>query len=248
MYQGMHAETVRIQGHNNDEIEAYYARPLGIGPFAAVVVLHHAPGWDEWSTEATRKLAHHGYLAICPNLHHREGPGSADDMAAAVRSAGGVPDDRCLGDTEGSMRYLRSQPYANGKVGIIGFCSGGRQAYLAACKIPALNAAVDCWGGRVIATPEQLTPRQPVAPIDLTKDMACPLLGIFGEDDANPTPADVARTEEELKRLGKTYEFHTYKGAGHGFFAADRPAYRPEAAVDGWQQVFAWFEKYLRQV
>ena len=74
-----------------------------------------------------------------------------------------------------------------------------------ACNIPSLNAAVDCYGGRVVATPDQLTPIMPVAPIDMTTDLACPLLGLFGAEDANPSPDEVARTEEELKRFGKTY-------------------------------------------
>ena len=84
-YEGMLAETVTIRGNNGDEIEAYYARPLGAGPFPGVVVIHHAPGWDEWCKEVTRKLAHHGYAAIDPNLYHRAGPGSPDDVAARVR-------------------------------------------------------------------------------------------------------------------------------------------------------------------
>ncbi len=86
---------------------------------------------------------------------------------------------------------------------------------------------------------------RPVAPIDLTERMSAPLLGIFGNEDHNPSPEQVDRTEEVLKRLGKTYEFHRYDGAGHGFFATDRPAYRPEQAVDGWQKVLAFFETYL---
>ena len=245
MYEGMLAETVRIQGHDGDEIDSYFARPLGPGPYPGVVVIHHMPGWDEATKEITRKFAYHGYAAICPNLHHREGPGSADDVAAKVRAAGGIPDDRCLGDVQGAVAYLRSLPYCNGKVGAIGYCSGGRQTYLVACNIPSLNAAVDCYGGRVVATPDQLTPIMRVAPIDMTTDLACPLLGLFGAEDANPSPDEVARTEEELKRFGKTYEFHSYENAGHAFFSVDRPAYRQAAAVDGWQRVFAWFEKYL---
>jgi carboxymethylenebutenolidase len=79
----------------------------------------------------------------------------------------------------------------------------------------------------------------------MTANLACPLLGLFGADDANPDPAQVAQIEEELKRHGKTYEFHTYEGAGHAFFSVDRPSYRQEAATDGWQKLFAWYEKYL---
>ena len=134
----------------------------------------------------------------------------------------------------------------NGKVGIIGYCSGGRQAYLAACSLRGVDAAIDCYGGGVVAKPEELTPRQPVAPIELTKDLQCPLLGLFGVEDARPSPEDVAKTEEALKKFGKTYEFHTYESAGHAFFAVDRLQYRVHAAVDGWKKVFAWFEKHLQ--
>ena len=124
--------------------------------------------------------------------------------------------------------------------------SGGRQAYLAACSLRGVDAAIDCYGGGVVAKPEELTPRQPVAPIELTKDLQCPLLGLFGVEDARPSPEDVAKTEEALKKFGKTYEFHTYDNAGHAFFAVDRPQYRVHAAVDGWKKVFAWFEKHLQ--
>lgn len=85
-----------------------------------------------------------------------------------------------------------------------------------------------------------------MAPIDMTKNLACPLLGLFGAEDTSPSPQDVARIEEELKRFNKTYEFHTYENAGHAFFSVDRPSYRVHAAVDGWQKVLAWFEKYLK--
>jgi carboxymethylenebutenolidase len=242
----MLAETVTIRGHQGDAIKAYYARPLGPGPFPGVVVIHHAPGWDEWCKEVTRKLAHYGYAAIAPNLYHRAGPGSPDDVAARVRAAGGVADDQVMGDVAGAMEFLRAQPYANGKVGVIGFCSGGRHTYLAACRLPSVDAAVDCWGGGVIVDdPGQLNDLRPVAPIDLTEQMRGPLLGIFGNEDRNPSPDQVDRTEEVLRRLGKTYEFYRYDGAGHGFFAVDRPAYRPQQAVDGWQKVFGFFAKYL---
>ena len=91
-----------------------------------------------------------------------------------------------------------------------------------------------------------MTPRQPVAPIDMTKGMACPLLGLFGAEDRFPSPDEVKRTEEELKKYNKTYEFHMYENASHAFFSVDRPSYRQHAATDGWQKVFAWYDKYLR--
>ena len=245
MYEGMLAETVSINGHNGDMINAYSARPLGTGPYPGVVLIHHLPGWDEWYREATRRFAHHGYAAISPNLYHRDGHGTPEDVAAKVRAAGGVADDQVVGDVESAMRYLRSLPYVNGKVGIIGTCSGGRQTFLVVCRVKGFDAAVDCWGGRVVMSKEDLTSKQPVAPIDYTKDLSCPLLGIFGEEDQSPSPEQVAQHEQELKKHGKSYEFHMYPKAGHGFFYYDRAPYRQEQAVDGWKKVFAFFEKHL---
>jgi carboxymethylenebutenolidase len=244
-YEGLIAETVHHHGHNGDLIDAYAARPLGGGPYPGVVVIHHMPGWDEATKEIVRKFAYHGYATISPNLHFREGKGSPQANSASVREAGGMPDDRTLGDLESSIAYLRTLPYCSGKVGIIGYCSGGRQAYLAACKLSGLDAAVDCYGGGVVASADQLTERQPVAPIDFTADLNVPLLGLFGKEDGRPSPDDVAKTEEALKRFGKTYEFHTYDNAGHSFFSVDRPSYRQEAAMDGWDKIFNWFGKYL---
>jgi carboxymethylenebutenolidase len=245
-YEGMLCESVTFTGHNGDVGEAYYARPLGDGPFPGVVLIHHLPGWDEWIIEATRKLAHHGFATISHNLYFREGPGDPDDVGARVRAAGGVADAQVLGDTAGAQKFLRSQPHSNGKVGVIGFCSGGRHAYLAACSLPGFDAVVDCWGGNVIVDDKsQLNDKRPVAPIDLTEKLNCPILGLFGNEDKNPSPDQVNRTEEVLKRLGKNYEFHRYDGVGHAFFNVARPGYGPEQAADGWNKVFAFFKKYL---
>jgi carboxymethylenebutenolidase len=246
MYEGMLAETVTIQGANGDMIRAYFARPLGAGPYPGMVLIHHLPGWDEWYREATRKYAHHGFLAISPNLYDRDGHGTPEDVAAKVRAAGGVPDEQMLGDVTGAMQYLRSLPNCNGKVGVFGTCSGGRHTVIAASRAKGFDAAIDCWGGRVVMSKEELTAKQPVAPIDYTKDLSCPLLGLFGNDDQAPTPAQVDQHEEELKKHGKSYEFYRYDGAGHGFFYYDRPAYRQEQAVDGWKKVFAFLDKHLR--
>ena len=246
MYEGMIAETVSMTGANGDFINAYMARPLGAGPFPAIVMVHHMPGWDEWYREATRKMAHHGYIAISPDLYHRAGHGSVDDVAAKVRSGGGMPDDQVVADLAGAMNHVRSLSYCNGKVGIFGTCSGGRHAYLTACRAPGFDAVCDLWGGRVVMTAAELTAKQPVAPIDYTKDLSCPLLGLFGEEDKFPSPDQVALHEAELKKYGKNYEFHMYPNAGHGFFYYHVGAYRVEQAVDGWKKVFAFLEKNLK--
>jgi len=245
MYEGMLSETVTMQGANGDTINAYFARPLGAGPFPGMVLLHHLPGWDEWYREATRRFAHHGYLTISPNLYSREGHGTPEDVAAKVRAAGGVPDDQVVGDAEGARRFLDALPYSTGKVGIFGTCSGGRQTTLVACRTTGFDAAIDCWGGRVVMSKEELNPKNPVAPIDYTANLSCPILGLFGNDDQAPSPAQVDQHEQELKKHGKTYEFYRYDGAGHGFFYYDRGAYRQEQAVDGWKKVWTFLEKHL---
>lgn len=245
-YEGMIAETITVQGNNNDLIHAYLARPTGPGPFPGVVLFHHMPGWDEWYKEATRRYAHHGYVTISPDLYCRAGHGAPDDVTAKVRADGGVSDDQVVGDAEGCMRYLRSLPILNGKIGLMGTCSGGRQAYLVGCRSDNVDAVVDCWGGGVVMGPDDLSPQRPVAPFDLTESLDAPLLGLFGDQDGSPTPEQVTQHEEELKRLGKSYDFTMYPGAGHGFFYYDRPAaYNAEAAVDGWSKIWDFLGTHL---
>ncbi|PKN94958.1 MAG: carboxymethylenebutenolidase [Chloroflexi bacterium HGW-Chloroflexi-6] len=245
MYEGMLAETITLQGFNGDTINAYFARPLGPGPYPGLVLAHHMPGWDEWYKEITCRFARQGYATICPNLYYRSGHGTPEDVAAKVRAAGGIPDSQAVGDLAGAADFLRSLPASNGKTGIFGTCSGGRHAYLTACQIQIFDALIDCWGGRVVMQESDLSQNQPVAPLEYTKNLECPLLGLFGEEDTSPTPEQVTRHEQELRKYGKPHEFHMYPGAGHGFFYHHRPMYRQAQAVDGWMKVFAFLEKYL---
>jgi carboxymethylenebutenolidase len=242
MYDGIMAETINLIGHGGDLIEAYLARPLGPGPFGSVVVIHHMPGYDAATKEITRTFAANGYAALCPNLYTREAPGaSPDDAAAAARAQGGVPDERLVGDVGAAAAYLRAMPSSNGRVGVIGYCSGGRQSFLAACSLP-LDAAVDCYGAFVVGTPPEGHPLRRVGPIvHLAPQLSCPLLGLFGDEDSYPSPEQVAELAKALDAAGKPYEFHSYPDAGHAFFAVNRPAYRPEAANDGWQKIWAFF-------
>ena len=244
-YRGMTVEEIKIAGDKGQQISAYTARPSGSGPFPGVVLVHHLPGWSEWYIEQTRKFAHNGYIAICANLYERSGQGNPDDVAAKVRAEGGVPDAQVVGDTEGAVKWIRAQAGLNGKVGLFGSCSGGRHAYLYACQKNDVDACIDLWGGRVVMGKEELNAKTPVSPIDLTKNLSCPLLGIFGNDDRAPSPEQVNQHEAELKKYGKAHEFHRYDGAGHGIFYYHRPLYRVEQALDGWSKVFAFFGKHL---
>jgi carboxymethylenebutenolidase len=229
-----------------DELHAYVARPEADGPLPGVVLVHHMPGWDEYSQEFAERLARHGYAVICPDLYCRFGHGTPDDVAAKVRAQGGVHDDSVVADCGAALSWLKDQPNANGKVGIIGSCSGGRHALLAASRVRGFSAVVDLWGGGVVATKDQLSPARPVAPIDYTNDLDAPVLGIFGNDDQSPTPEQVDIHEAELKKYGKAYEFHRYDGAGHGFFYYHTPLCRPQQAMDGWSKIFAFFDRHLK--
>jgi carboxymethylenebutenolidase len=239
------ATTIKIEGDGGDEIEAYLARPDGDDTRGGVVVIHHMPGYDRATKEIVRRFAELGYNAICPNLYWREAPGAApDDAAATARAQGGVPDERLVGDVGGAAAYLRSLPTSNGKVGVIGFCSGGRQSVLAACNLD-LDAAVDCYGAFVTGTPPADFPLKITNVVDQLPNLQSPLLGMFGNEDSHPSPAEVDELEQVLKDNGKTYEFHRYDDTGHGFFAVDRPSYRVAAANDGWEHIAAFYATNL---
>lgn len=239
------AQTTAITGAGGDELEAYLATSPDPSAVGGVVVIHHMPGYDDSTREITRRFAAMGYNAICPNLHYREAPGaSPDDAAAAVRAAGGVPDDRLVGDVDGAATHLRGLANASGRVAVIGYCSGGRQAFLAACSL-TLDAAVDCYGGFVVEAPPEgfALAYRPLTP--LAGRLSCPLLGLFGANDSHPAPEHVAELDRVLTAENKEHEFHTFENAGHGFFSTDRPSYAPEAAGRGWALIDTFFSRHL---
>ena len=132
-YEGMIAEVIQIQGNNEDTIHAYYSRPLTAGPHPGIVLIPHMPGWDEWLRETARRFTAHGYNVICPNIYERVGHGTPTEVSASSREAGGVPDESVMGDTQHCIDFLKREINGNGKVGVIGMCSGGRHTFLAAC-------------------------------------------------------------------------------------------------------------------
>jgi len=243
---GMTASNVALTGYNGDTIHAYAVVPEGSGPFPGVVMAPHAPGWDEFCREFVRRLADHGFMAIVPNIFERFGSGTPPEVAAKVRAGGDVADASVIGDCAAAMTWLKAQPNSNGKVGITGPCSAGRHALLVAASVPGFDAVADLWGANVVVPPDKLTEKQPVAVIDLVPNINAPILGLFGNDDMNPSPDMVNQLEAKLQENGKTYQFHRYDGAGHGFFYYQNQAYRQQQAMDGWDKLLAWFDQYLR--
>lgn len=245
-YPGILAEAIGIVGADGAAIRGYLARPLGPGPYPAVLLMHHRPGLDEWYLQTTRRFAAQGYIALCADLYSRDGAGAVDGVAARVNAAGGVADERVLADAEASLALILGMPQASGRVAAFGTCSGGRHALLVGCRSEHVDAVVDCWGGRVVVAADDRTPQQPVPPIEMLDSLRGPVLGIFGLDDSSPSPDEVDALEAELVRLGMSHEFHRYAGAGHGFFYENRPAnYRAEQARDGWKKVDAFLRRTI---
>lgn len=229
-------DTVQVDGA---PMRCYVTVPEGAGPFPAVVVIQHAGGVDAFVRSMTDCIAEAGFAGVAPDLYHREDPESADD---AMTRMSRLRDRTIIEDVNAAIEHAKTLPQVRAdRIGITGFCMGGRVAYLMATKRPDLKAAVVFYGGNIFV-PWGAGP----APFDGTADIACPVLGLFGEDDPNPSPADVARLDAELTRLGKAHEFHSYAGAGHAFMNEGRPSYRPDAARDAWERCVAWFGRYLR--
>ncbi len=153
------------------------------------MLIHHLPGYDRWSKEVARRFATDGYPVLLPNLYSREAPGAdPDDAAAVARKRGGVPDERLVGDVGAAADHLRGLPASNGKVAVIGHCSGGRQAVLAGCNLD-LQGVVDCYGAFVVGTPPADYLLRVSGLEDQLVNLSCPLLGMFGNDDSYPSPA-----------------------------------------------------------
>jgi carboxymethylenebutenolidase len=242
MTSNLRAETIYFDSYDDESVEAYAALTETDEKVGGVVLIHHMPGYDEASKEMVRKFAANGYNSVCVNLYYRQAPdASSDDAAAAVRALGGVKDDQLVGDVGAAAAYLRALESSNQKVGVIGFCSGGRQSVLAACSLE-LDAAVDCYGAFVVMSRPESTM---TSLVELLPNLSCPLLGLFGVEDEYPSPEQTETLRELLTKEGKEFTFHEYEGAGHGFFAVDRPSYRPEVATEAWGEVLKFYGQHL---
>lgn len=246
-YSGMIAETVNVPCGEGKTMRAYYTRPLGITNYPSIVLIPHMPGWDEYLRETARRFTEHGYAVLCPDIYQGYGDGTPSEVAQRAREAGGVYDSSVLTDCTNSLSFLANQQHSNGSVGVIGMCSGGRHALLAACSIDGFDGCVDLWGGGCCSSPEEATEAKPVAPIELIPQLNCPLLGVFGNDDKHPSKEEVDRIEEVLKANNKNYQFYRYDGAGHAFWSMDRDAYRPAAAIDSFNKTLDFFGQYLTE-
>jgi carboxymethylenebutenolidase len=229
-------------------IEAYVARPEQEGRHPAVIVIHEAFGPVEHIHDVARRFAAIGYVAMAPNLYSREGAPIPGDMEDLLGKMFGADDRRMVADLEAAAAWLRADGEATGKVGVIGFCSGGRAALLFASSSAAPDAVVDCWGGFVHAATfeDRTSPTRPTPVVELVGGLSCPLLAVGGAEDENPSPADMEALRAALEAAGKQADVRIFDGAGHAFFADYRPEYREEAAHRLWPVVTGFFAEHLR--
>jgi carboxymethylenebutenolidase len=234
---------VKVDGQT---MEGYLTQPATSGRYPAVVVIQEIWGVNSHIQSVTDRLPSQGYAGFAPALFHREGRmtlGLYEEMETALARLGRCTDANIIADVKAAIAYVKAQPFVDPqRIGIVGFCFGGRVSYQAACNIPDLKAAVVFYGGRILQPLGGAGP----APVEQTANITAPVLGLFGEQDGNPSPADVAKIADELNKHSKTYELHMYPGCGHGFHCDGRASYRPEAAQDAWAKTMAWFAKYLK--
>jgi carboxymethylenebutenolidase len=217
----------------------HVSMPDGTGPFPALIVMQHQGGVDEFIQGMTRRLADAGYLAAAPDLYHRDGPDCTDDL---VTRRSRLSDRRIVNDLHAAVVYLQSHSAADNKrIGIIGFCMGGRLVYLAAAVIPAFKAAIAYYPGNTFRAWGRDLP----SPFERTAEIHCPLQGHFGADDTNPSPQDVGKLDAELAKFNKPHEFYSYVNAGHAFMDSTKESYRREADEASWPRTLEFLSRHL---
>ncbi len=221
-------------------IPGYRAMPSSSSPFATVLVVHEIFGVHEHIKDICRRLAKLGYLAVAPALYAREGNvGRMSDMQEIMKVVAKVPDRQVASDLDSTVAWAKSTGEADtGKLGITGFCWGGRQVWLYAAHNPALRVGVAWYGP--LERPK--TAMSPDNPIDLVQQINAPILGLYGGADVGIPVAQVDAMRAALKAAGKPSEIVVYPDAPHGFNADYRPSYRPAAARNGWKRMTVWFK------
>ena len=224
---------------DNSTMRLHVSVPAGSGPFQGLVVIQHQGGVDEFMQNMTQRIAEAGYVAAAPDLYHRDGPDCKDDIVARRSRLG---DRRIINDVNATVAFLQRRPaVGSSRLGVIGFCMGGRVAYLTAAAVPAFKAAVAYYAGHTFRAWGRDIP----SPFERTAEIHCPILGHFGAEDKNPSPEDMQKLEAELTRFHKTHEFYSYPNAGHAFMDSTKESYRRHADEASWPRTLDFLNRYL---
>jgi len=222
-------EFVHIQS-DGERQPGYLARPEGEGRWPGLVIIQEWWGLKAHMFDLGQRFAQQGYVTLVPDLYYGRVAGTPEE-AGAMRRA--LDNDRLVREISAAARHLKAHPACSGRVGAIGYCAGGEFVFLTAVRSRELDAVAVYYGMH----PE---------PLERLQDLACPLLGIYGEEDTRITVPAREQVQPKLRELGKTFEMYFYPGAGHAFFNDTRPeVYRPEAARDAWERTLTFFRRYL---
>jgi carboxymethylenebutenolidase len=236
---GLDAGDVKIKVSGGD-MPIYYARPTGAAKPPIILVCMEIFGLHEYIKDVTRRLGHLGALAVAPDYYFRMGDiTQISDMQQLFPKVNTKTDAELFADLDATVAWAKAQGGDGNRLGIMGFCRGGRNVWHYSTHNPDLKAGIAFYGSLV-----DTSDAAPKSSIDLAAEVKEPVLGLYGEEDAGIKVDQVKAMEAALKADGKTAEFHIYPGAPHGFHADYRPSYRKDAAEDGWNQTIRWFKKY----
>ncbi|MEE9286119.1 MAG: dienelactone hydrolase family protein [Dehalococcoidia bacterium] len=231
-------------------MEIYVAEPrqVGAGTCPVVIVFMEAFGVNGHIKEVTDRFANEGYLAIAPDMYYRNGKGIVvgyNEIPKVMPLMQSMNDVQTNADTRIAIDFAKGLEKARAdRIGCVGYCMGGTLSWMAACLNRDIKAASVYYTGGLIT--RETSARRPLSPHEYASLLTAPVLGNFGQDDQNPTPADVQQVDAELSKLWKVHDFKIYPGAGHGFSCNDRPSYHQASADDAWARTLAWFGKYLK--
>jgi carboxymethylenebutenolidase len=224
------------------DMPAYFARPAGVQNPPVILVAMEIFGLHEYVRDVTRRLAKLGAFAVAPDYYFRKGEDltKVTEMPKVLPIVNAKPDAELVADLDATVAWAKSQGGDTNRVGIVGFCRGGRNVWIYAAASANLKAAVAFYGPLVDAEGQKAI--WPKSATDLAPEMKAPVLGLYGEADQGIPVAQVEAMKAKLQSAGKKAEFKTYPGAPHGFHADYRPSYRKEAADDAWSRLTAWFK------
>ena len=239
---GLVAGEVKI-AVKDGEIPAYRAMPAKGKNFPVALVVQEIFGVHEHIKDICRRFAKAGYLAIAPEMYARQGDVSKLQMNQIMPIVAKVPDEQVMSDLDAAVAWAKKNGGNTAKLGITGFCWGGRIVWLYAAHNPGLKAGVAWYGRLVPPPPDRANPLQPKHPVELVKDLKAPVLGLYGGKDTGIPLDTVEQMRKTIKDAGKPSEIIVYPEAQHGFHADYRPSYKKDDAQDGWAKLLAWFKK-----
>ncbi len=225
---------------DHSPMRTHVSVPEGSGLFPGIVVVQHQGGVDPFIQNLTQRLARSGYVAAAPDLYHRDGPDCRDDI---VTRRSRLRDRNIIADINATVGFLRAHKAIDAnRLGIIGFCMGGRIVYLMAAASPAFQAAIAYYPGHTF----RAWGRDLRSPFERTAEINCPIQGHFGADDQNPSPDDMRKLDAELTKFNKAHEFYSYPNAGHAFMDDTKENYRRHADEAAWPRTLAFLKEQLQ--